>query len=494
VVLVADLVPSEPLPRPKPGRCGFGRGSGSQRATFATKTTARPDLGGRVHRWDHLQNLAVGRRIGGQVQVAVRPLHRHAEPSLVGDRGPVLLEGRVGVVQADHPELLALEHGHGQPTLPTAPLRAREERAARRGDGRVARRPHRHLGVGELDQVGHGLALVVARSTAGWHGIPAVVRACDEEVDLVVTVGAVLDGEGLARRGEGDALHVAVAVVVDARVERGWRVADDATAVGIDPQDLAAERRRALRVGAHRGVARAHPDVAVGPEPRPTARVTTADGGDAGDDVGPVRETGGGVVDPPAHEADIDGARDVGLEAGVDAPVGGEGRVHGYAQHAPLPRRQHVGRRSQGADRAGGGDADVDAAHPLGEHQVARREEGQVPRVLQAGDHGGDGQDVGRGPTRAEADHGDEDHRGDPGSASNGTRQSSGPRWKLCHEDSFGGTSDLVPGSHARCRLTDAHWAGPDSCRRTAAASRERWELVVMAAWTLWSRGAGAIR
>src|SRR5262249_37314043 len=152
--------------------------------------------------------------------------------------------------------------------------------------------------------------LVVAAGVGAAAGrVPAVVRPRLDQVDLVVLVGAVLDGPDLVGAGpDGDALDVAVAVGQDRRA--GERVARCGVAgVEVDMQDLAAEAVAVLgdaRVGG--GIAGADEQGAVRGEGWAAAGVPAA-GVDrqAGEQLG---EPGGDLLvvgQPPGHQADVRG-------------------------------------------------------------------------------------------------------------------------------------------------------------------------------------------
>src|SRR5205814_9571299 len=110
---------------------------------------------------------------------------------------------------------------------------------------------------------------------------PAVVRARDDEVDLVMAAvreevrGSVLGRvEGAGVEVPRDALHVAVAERPDRRA--GERIVRGDAAVLVYPERLPSRRRGALRVRAVFGVAGRDVELSIGPEPQAPAVVRVA--------------------------------------------------------------------------------------------------------------------------------------------------------------------------------------------------------------------------
>src|SRR6266536_3052814 len=204
--------------------------------------------------------------IRGDVQVAVGALHRAPKANAVRQNRRCKRHVAVAV-QEHHPGLGVLQERDDERAVPRLPLRAREERAARRGDSAaVAGPPRRDHRVRELLQVSHRVRLVIAPIRIR---VPAPVSTRDELVDLVVLVGAVLDAVRLPAPGsEGDPLWVAVAERVDTVVAGlvHERVVAGRAAVRIQAQHLAVEPVDVLRRGPDAAVAGRDPQFAAQPE------------------------------------------------------------------------------------------------------------------------------------------------------------------------------------------------------------------------------------
>ena len=231
--------------------------------------------GGRRLRADP-QDLVGASPVGGRhVERAFGAHHRGSQPSVgaVELRDQDLALQRAGRGEAEDAQPPLLEERHREPAVVGAPVRARDEGAAARRQRRVAGRPFGRHRVGIAGEVGHGDVLVVAG-----HRIPPVVRSRRQQVDLVVVGRAVLHRPHLCGAGaEGEALHVAVAPTVDARVLRDPVARHARPGGGVHPQHLARQGGLVLRVRSHGGIAGADPQVAGGVEPQPAPAVAAVD-------------------------------------------------------------------------------------------------------------------------------------------------------------------------------------------------------------------------
>jgi len=104
-----------------------------------------------------------------------------------------------GRIQGEDKEFGALQRRDHQGAVQRAPLLAGEEHGGAGGFGGLAGLPLGGHGVGEAGEVGHRDRLVVAGGVGAAPGrVPAIVGARLEQVQLIVLVRPVLDGEHLA--------------------------------------------------------------------------------------------------------------------------------------------------------------------------------------------------------------------------------------------------------------------------------------------------------
>ena len=322
---------------------------------------------------------AVGRR---EVEPAAGAADGAAEPP-VGAVVPGLAGGEHALgVDVEDAQVLLLERGHDEVALEVAPLGAPEEGGPGGGDGGRARGPRGgEVGVavvaagrlGSVADPGPGLAR------------PAVVAAGDEEVDLVVDGGSVLDGVDAAGAAglEGEALRVAVPHRVDVvlgPVDDGV-VGGDAAGAG-HPQDLAAAAAPVLgeRLGA--AVAHRHPQV-TGVVHLERASVVGAAGLHAPEQDrrgaprrGPGDRVAEDLVDPAAAAVVL--ARRAHVEVGEGSEVG----VDRHAHDPRLARAELDVGDGDGALEGGAGAPVVehpDPARPLGGDHPTVGQEGEVP-------------------------------------------------------------------------------------------------------------------
>ena len=296
-------------------------------------------------------------------------------------------------------KVLLLQRAHDQIALPIAPARADQER---RAGGRERRRAG---GPGRREVVGRRPAAVGNRSgieRAGEARV-AVVAAGDDDVDLVVDIGAVLGRHDEPGGRHGDPLRIAMAEAVDRAAER---VVVGDRSVERQAQDLAVERVRvldAVLAGRLVCVADGDPERAIGglDGAALVARAAhrLADGHDLERRQRAIVRQGraqkldapwlAGVAARVARGADVDGravdrdAHQARLELGAD--VGDRRGVE----------ERRVGRR---------GFEDEDPAGSFRHEHAAVRREGDVPRVLETVLHdGGVNRSKGRPTTSATA-------------------------------------------------------------------------------------------
>ena len=360
--------------------------------------------------------------VGEHQQVVAGPVDHLAD-------APVLAQGVGGadplepaaVVELHEEHALVLQHRDGQGAAQRAPLLADHEGRAAGGDGRVAGGPPGLALLAGQGLVGHRHRLVVAG-----HGVPAVVTALDQLVDLVVAVAAVLDRPQRAVGALGEPLHVAVAVGEDVALLLVARLHEGVPRPGVagaavQAQHLAAQGGQVAGVGADGGVAGADQQRAVTGHQQPTAAVAARGGGQALEQHAAALGLRAAVVQPPRDHAHVvptvlGGGALAGPEAAVAAylrvhrephqpglpgdPDGLRGEVH-TAYVAVLPDRDRgpVALGEQQAPTADGLDV-PGVVEPVGDHLDVEPGHGPAARWAAAGRGVGRARLGGRGARR----------------------------------------------------------------------------------------------
>ncbi len=196
---------------------------------------------------------------------------------------------------------------------------------------------------------------------------------------------------------QSGALRVAMAEAEDLGLRSGdgpHRIAGRRRAVGRDADDLAVAAREVLRESAlavqqalaHRDEQRARP---VEHEPRAEMRRRSNLGLLAVDHGHGRKAEGGDVQHRACNRRAVD--RRVGRVAfrvaEVDAPVGRERGIQCDIEQATLPFGQHSRHAADVAFDAAAGGQQLERARPLGDEHPAVGQEGEAPRVGQAGGH-----------------------------------------------------------------------------------------------------------
>ena len=276
------------------------------------------------------------------------------------------------------PDVLFLERGHEQLVAEVAPVRRAREGRAAGGDGRASGRPAR---------------VAEARLRRGPPvDRPAVVAAADQQVDLVLLVGAVLGRVPAPVDGmDRDTLGIAVAEAEDGGRPAGTRqdrVVGRNGAVAVEAQDLAVEARRVLRVVAARRVAHRDVQLAVATELEGTPVVHDRGAHPVAHDVPVERERRPGGH-PVAQHLVAPCAAVRARGADIEVPVRRERRVQRECHRPRLPLGADARDRERAQERRAGSAARVDAdpARPFGHEHPAVGRERDVPRVDQAGLH-----------------------------------------------------------------------------------------------------------